>query len=410
MARTVGSKNKPKFGNMTRVINLNKQIENTPIINDEGYTQYVTWGKNNNFPDMLLDLYHNSVIHNACVDFIANAIVGDGVDYDKMNLLGVEVVPNVYEDWDELIHKLAMDLAIFGGYALQVIKNKNDETYSFFHQPFSQVRFGKKNDEGEIKTAFLCKDWSNVAKYKPIEIELVNTTNDIRLKSGKVYLLTYANYNLFDEYYPNPHYSSAYDSIRGDIKLKDFDLNSVTNNFSPNGALVLNRVDDENERKQILRNIEEMFSGSNNANNMIVTFKNSDADSPVTFVPFTSNVEGVNMFSDNNNRQTQRILSAHKIASKALIGLPLEGAGFASEASILEAAYNLTERLLIASLRRKLIGNLNVLFKMNGIDQKVVLKPLSFNLVDVDEDNALTDASRYVEEVENPEDENNAEN
>lgn len=45
MARTKGSKNKPKNTNNFKIINLNKQIENSPIINDLTPYHWVTWRK-----------------------------------------------------------------------------------------------------------------------------------------------------------------------------------------------------------------------------------------------------------------------------------------------------------------------------------------------------------------------------
>lgn len=364
-------------------INLNRDIPNSPIIDEKTPYQYVAWGKKNDYPDYLLELYHNSVIHSACIDFIANAILGDGVDWAKMQLQNQEeVVPNVYETWDDVIHKLAIDMAIFGGYTIQVIKNRDNKTYSFFHQPFSTVRLGKRDENGEIKKAYLSKDWKNVAMNKPVEVDILNYTDDTKLTMGKPYLMVYTNYNIFDAYYPVCHYHSALSSIMADIKLKEFDLNAIVNHFTPSGILTLNQVADDNERNLILKNIEATFSGSENANNLIITFRQSNDDLPVAFTPITTQTDGVNVFADNNTRNTDRILSAHRL-SRGLIGLPIEDAGFSNEGAILEAQYNLANTLLINQLRLSLMRNLNNIFKLNGIDVEIQLKPLRFNLQDI---------------------------
>lgn len=364
-------------------INLNRDIPNSPIIDEKTPYQYVAWGKKNDYPDYLLELYHNSVIHSACIDFIANAILGDGVDWAKMQLQNQEeVVPNVYETWDDVIHKLAIDMAIFGGYAIQVIKNRDNKTYSFFHQPFSTVRLGKRDENGEIKKAYLSKDWKNVAMNKPVEVDILNYTDDTKLTMGKPYLMVYTNYNIFDAYYPVCHYHSALSSIMADVKLKEFDLNAIVNHFTPSGILTLNQVADDNERNLILKNIEATFSGSENANNLIITFRQSNDDLPVAFTPITTQTDGVNVFADNNTRNTDRILSAHRL-SRGLIGLPIEDAGFSNEGAILEAQYNLANTLLINQLRLSLMRNLNNIFKLNGVDVEIQLKPLRFNLQDI---------------------------
>lgn len=378
--RPVGSTQKTPH---VKSIQLNKDIPNSPIIDDRTPYTYVNWGKRNDYPNYLLEMYHNSVIHSACIDFIASAILGDGVNWNEMKLNNQEeVTPNAYEDWNDVIYKLALDFAIFGGYAIQVIKNRDNKTYSFFHQPYSTVRFGKKDANGEIKKAYLCKDWKNTGFYKPVEMDILNYTDDSKLAMGKPYLMVYTNYNIFDEYYPVPHYHSAIEAIASDIKLKEYDLNAIVNQFTPSGIITLNPVADDDERKLILKNIEATFTGSDNANNLIITFRQSNEDQPVQFTPITTSSDGVNVFADNNSRNTDRILSAHRL-SRGLIGLPIDDAGFSSEGAILEAQFNLANILLINSLRTKLVRNLNNIFKMNGVDVEVILKPLHFNLQDV---------------------------
>lgn len=400
--RPVGSKTKPRTNNV-RVVKLNKDIANSPLIDDRGSTPWVNWGRRNDYPTNLLNLYANSVTHSACVDFLVNAIIGEGVDYARMQINAEnELVPNYLESWEELLRKVALDLCLYGGYAIQIIKNRNDNTYSFFHQQYNTVRFGKKDANGEITRAYLCNDWSNTVQNKPIEVEVLNTTDDVKLASGKAYLLTYTSYNPFDAYYPTPHYACAIDAIRTDVKLKNYDLSCVTNNFSPSGVLTLNAVSDDNERKMILDNIQSSFSGDENGNNLIITFRSNYDDKPVEFTPIESNNDGVNLFADTNERTTNRILAAHRL-SKGLIGMVIDDAGFASEGAILEAQFNLANKILINGLRKRITTHINALLRMNGVEQEIYLKPLSFNLQDVVTN--TTEEKIVVDKIDNPDEE-----
>lgn len=381
MGRPKGSLNKRKENNL-RVISLNKNIPNTAYIDDRSGLKWVNWGKNNLYPIGLLDLYFNSVIHHSCVDFLVNSILGDGVDYESMGMLESDLYPNMNESWDEFIRKTSYDLVLFGGFSFQVIRNKDGRSYSYYHQPLSTVRLGKKDENGDIKSAYISKDWSNVTSYKPIEIEMLGYGDEI--KNGKPYLMAYMKYNLYDEYYCYPDYIGAVDAIKSEIKLKQFDYNSIINNFTPSGILTMNQVSSDDERKMILDNIDAMFSDVDNANNIIVTFKQNNEDTPCSFQAITSNVEGVNLFSDNDERNVNRIISAHKIANKALIGMPMDSSGFSNEGTLLEAAYNLTNKITINNLRNIIVKNINYLLKMNGIEQSIILKPISFNIQAVD--------------------------
>lgn len=401
--RPLGSKNRVNTNNNFKIINLNKHIPNSPEINDKSAYNWVVYGRDNLYPIHLLDLYHNSIIHSACVDFLTNAIVGDGVDYKKMQINDKnEICPNYLESWDELLYKVAKDLVLFGGYAIQIIKNKNDKTYSFFHQPFSTVRFAKKDKNGEIKKAYLSEDWSNTTVNKPIEIDILNYTDDLNISLGKSYLLVYTTYNLFDAYYPAVHYASAIDAIRTDIEMKKFDYNATLNLFTPSGILTMNQVADDEERAMIIKNIEATFTGSDNANNIIISFRNNNEDRPVEFTPITNNSDSINVFADTNERTINRILAAHKV-SKGLIGLSIDDAGFSSEGAILEAQYNLCNRLIVNNLRNKIINHINIILKLNGIEQELILKPLTFNIQKVEETTVTTQPE--VEEIKDDENE-----
>lgn len=382
MARPIGSKNKLKNTNTMKVINLNKQIPNSPIINSDSPYQWVSWGKMNNFPMYLLDLYHNSITHKSCIDFLATALCGEGLDYSEMD--GTESYPNFNDSWETFMYKISLDYVLFGSFAFQIIQNKDRKTYSYYHQPFSTIRYGKKDENGDIKKAYLCKDWSNHARYTPIEIDIFNFTEDEVIKQGKPYLFVYSEYNPFDEYYSTPSYISAIDAIRTDISMKSFDLNAVYNNFTPSGILTLNQVSDDNERDMIIRNIEATFSNSENANNIIITFRNNNEDKPIEYVPIQANNDGVNMFADTNERTVNRIISAHKIPNKALLGIPMDSTGFSNEGSLLQAAYNLLEKVTVSHMRKKIINYMNKMFAMNGIDTTIKIIPLSFNINVVD--------------------------
>lgn len=385
-----------KKSNKFQVINLNQHIENTPEIK-ESVQQWVLWGKKNDYPTQLLNLYNSSTVHRACCDFLATCILGDGIDWNAMKLEGAETYPNFNDSWETFLHKIALDYIIFGGFAFQIIKNNDNKTYTYFHQPFSTVRLGKMDDEGDIKNAYLCKDWSKTSINKPQSIELVNFTDDKKIARGKSYLFYFADYNIFDPYYPQPHYSSSLNAIQADSKLQNYDLNAIVNNFTPSGILTLNPVSDDEERELILKNINSTFSGEENANNLIITFKKNSEDKPAAFSPIASNYEGVNLFADTNERVVNRIMAAHRIPSKALIGMPMDSTGFSNEGTLLQTAYQLLEKTHISQMRNKIFGYINTLFAMNGIDTQIVVKPLSFNL-DVNTEQKQTSNANVIDD------------
>lgn len=384
--RPVGSKNKitPTYMFQT---NFEKQIEGAPI-NRNSNRGWVNWGAKNNYPLKLSELYFNSIIHKSCIDFGVTAILGDGVDYKAMNMNKTEVMPNQYQTWDDFIRALSLDYLLYGSYSFQIIRNKDGRTFSYYHQPISSVRCSPRDDDGNITSYWLCQDWEQTGKYPPIEIPRFGFQEEETINSGKPYLFVYETYTPDLDYYTTPKYVGALKAIMTELELIRYDLRAVKNNFSANGFLVLPRVESEEERRDLLFNIKNSFVGSDNANSLVVTFSNGDEnDSNVAkFVKIEKDSNNVNLFSESNDRNIDRIVTAHRIPTKALIGMPTDGASLGGDGNQLNVSWNLYNKTVATEHRNAILTTINKMFALNGVDTELVLKPLDFNLTD-EEDN-----------------------
>lgn len=392
--RPLGSKNKPQSnfqvsrrpdGSVVINIKMEKQVEGMPI-NRDSSLGWVKWGSRNDYPQRLSDLYYGSVTHKSCIDFAVTAICGDGIDYDAMEQKASELVPNYNYSWDELIERISLDYALYGSFAIQIIKNNDNKTYSFFHQPFSDVRCSPRNKDGQIETYWICSDWTQTGLYQPIELKSFAFQDVDEIKLGKAYLFVYEGYSPDIAYYPIPNYISALKPIQTEIELQRYDLRSVTNNFSASGILTLNRVDDEKDRELLIQNIQAMFTGADNANSLLINFKNNDEEEPATFVKIDKDADNsVNIFSDANDRVVSKIIAAHKISNKALIGYEADSAMLGGEGNIINIAYNLYNKTVANKYRRTIINTINKALAMNGVDTEIILKPLQFNITETED-------------------------
>ena len=380
--RPLGSKNKTKIltKNNSSVISIKmeKQVEGMARTNNSN-RGWINWGIKNDYPLQLSNLYYNSPIHQSCVDFAVSAILGNGVDYDKMKMNGQEEIrPNYYESWAQFIEKISRDYILYGAFSFQIIKNKDDKTYSFYHQPFSDVRCSPKDEDGVITSYWVSSDWTALSKYPPVELPAFGFQEDEEIAQGKTYLFVSTSYSPDLLYYQTPRYVSALKAIQADIELQRYDLRSIMNNFSAAGILTMNRIDDEEEKKLVLENLEAMFQGSDNANSLLVTFKNNDEEKPIDFVKIDKDVTNVNLFDNNNERNIKRILSAHRIPSRTLIGLPSENAQLGGQGNETVVAYNIYNQLVGNNDRKKIVSTINQMLRINGIDVSIELKPLQF--------------------------------
>ena len=415
--RPAGSRNKPKIeltkrkdGSVCINVKFQKQIENMPI-NRNSNQGWVNWGIKNDYPDRLVDLYVNSVTHKSCIDFIVTSLIGDGVDYDAMEANDSELVPNYQYSFDTLLERIALDYALFGTFALQIIKNRDDQSYSFFHQPMGDVRFSPVNDDGVVESYWVCSDWTQTGLYPPIELKSFSFQDEEEIKGGQAYLFVYEDYVPSIDIYPIPNYISALKPIQTEIELQRYDLRSVTNNFSASGILTLNRIDDEDDKNMLIQNITAMFTGADNANSLIINFKNNDDESPSVFTKIDKDAnDSVNLFADSNERIVSKIIAAHKIPSKALIGYNVETSMLGGEGNLISVAYNLFNKTVANKMRRNIINTINRALAMNGVDTKIVLKPLTFNILesqDTSSNNTVIDDKNEDTEKATSENNNN---
>ena len=416
MSRPKGSLNKSTLAKMQQqtskgggvyLTQLEKQIEGSAITRKNSLG-WVNWGIRNNYPNLLLDLYNQSPTHRSAVNFAVQSILGNGVDFEQMQLNGDEVVPNYAQTWDEVIKSLALDYILYGSYAIQVIMNKDGKTYSFWHMPLDKVRWSEYDEDGQITKYWICQDWTMTGTYPPFEIDALDMKDEWKLEKGKPYLYVYRTYSPTMTYYTQPHYAAAIKAIQAEIEYVNYDLKNIVNGFAPAGVLTLPEVETDEERQAIIQNVTRMFQGSDNANSVMITFRSNIEDKGVEYTPFQSNKGSFNYYADANQRVINRILESHQIPNASLIGMPdIGNSGFSSEADKLEVSYQLYNKLTGNYNRMAVIRTLNQMLKMNGIETEIIMKPLNFN--DFQEDANVKERTESADVPEKNADENNVE-
>lgn len=374
--RPKGSKNKPKsekLSSSTYSIKFEKQILGAPIMRQNMSDGIINWGVRNDYPLRLDELYIGSVTHKSCIDFAVNAIVGGGVEVD------IEVPqPNYHTSWNEFIRAIAFDYTLYGGFAFQIIKNKDGKTYSFFNQPFETVRMEPMDEDGVIEYCQVSADWTAKQKYPPVRIPIFGFQEDEEIKQGQVYMFVYVSPNPISSYYPIPSYIAGIKAIQAEVEYQNYDLKSIMNGFVGAGSISLPPVGSEQQKQAIINNIQSMFTGSDNANSILVFFREDSEDTPVGFTPFSSNGGMVDLYEAANERTVNRIIESHKISSKGLIGLPMDNSGFSDSGALMQAAYDVYNTNVASSARVVILSAINNLFALNGVEVEISLKPLTY--------------------------------
>jgi hypothetical protein len=280
---------------------------------------WVFYGENNLLPQYFIELFDNCAIHKAVVISKVNQIMGDGIVSLNNPMATVNLI-NESENVSEVMRKCALDFMLFGGFCLNVIWAKDRKSIAeIYHLDFSRVRSGKLNEEDKIDCYYYSPEWRNIKKYPPVEIKAFSQNEK---DPNQIYY--YKNYIPSMSYYPIPDWSAGQRSMETDIEIKNFYMNNLRKGMMPSLWINYNNgIPQEEEQRDLVRALESQYGGTDNAGQAIISFNESQEQSPViTQIPRNDNDTYYAQITDDITRS---ILSSHRVSSAELFGIATAG-------------------------------------------------------------------------------------
>jgi len=221
-----------------------------------GY-DYVSWGKDNRFPQDLYDMYQNSAILQSVINGTADYVFGSGV------ISAFDVVNDKYETLEDVVKRCVFDLLIFGGFAVQLMY-KGGKVESIYWLDFQKCR--RSEDE---KKVFYSDDWGKYAR-KALEYKAWTPDTD------KGTCIFYYKGHKTRGIYPVPMYIGALKSVKISTEISNFHLNNITKGFASNAIISFNNGEpDEDTKARIEKDVKEKFCGTDNAGSFLLLFNES---------------------------------------------------------------------------------------------------------------------------------------
>ena len=355
---------------------IDPYVDNKMILPVERFVSgkdLVEWGNRNSYPDYLLDLYNNvptlrSII-NGNIDFITGDDVSirpltDNLPNGQMNNRGDNI--------REQIKDIAKDYEIYGGFALQIIRNLIGMVAEVY---YIDMRYLRTNKEGNV--FYYCEDWSKSGKkdvivYPAFMPNLNWDALDDEQRNRNASSILYVK-NVHTQVYPAPLYAASIKACEIERLIDDFHINSLQNQFVSSAIINFNNGDPGDEmKKEIEDAINEKFAGAANGGRIMLSF-NKNKESATDIVEFEVKDFG-ERYKALSEHSRQQIFTAFR-ANPNLFGIPTEGNGFANE-QYAESfkLYNRTQiqpvQRLIADTYDKIYGTKGVLtivpFSMEG--------------------------------------------
>ena len=331
------------------------------------------WGTRNSYPDYLLDLYNNvptlRAIINGNIDFIA----GDDVSIQPLTQhLPNGIMNNRGDHIREQIKDISKDYEIYGGFALQIIRNLIGEVAEVY---YIDMRFLRTNKEGNV--FYYCEDWSksvrkDVVVYPAFIPNLNWDALDDEARNRNASSILYVK-NIHTQVYPAPLYAASIKACEIERLIDDFHLSDINNHFVSSAIINFNNgIPDDDVKEQIEREFTEKFCGASNGGRTAFSW-NPNKESATDIVEFEVKDFG-ERYKTLSEHSRQQIFTAFR-ANPNLFGIPTEGNGFANE-QYAESfkLYNRTQikpvQRMIADAYDKIYGQPKVLtivpFSMDG--------------------------------------------
>tara|TARA_R110000822_G_scaffold301033_3_gene424668 strand:- start:1296 stop:2453 length:1158 start_codon:yes stop_codon:yes gene_type:complete len=351
--------------NLYSVMASNFSVPALPLIREVRGKEYMYYGEENLFPGRLIELYDSSAIHHTCIQAIKDGIFGEGIE-----TIGTEYINTKGETIDDIFEKITLDYTLYQGYALNVIFNKGgDGIAEVYHLPFNNVRSGKVDENDEVNEYFYSSDWANVRKHTPMPYKAFDPTDNKGDNASQIFY--YFNYTPGNDVYPLPAYVGALNDITLDSKVSRWHVNNISNGLAPSLFISFkNGIPLPESRREVYKEIQETFSGEENAGRFFLSF--SDADTAPEVTPITAAND--TYYITLEERITSRILSAHRISSPSLLGLAT-GTGFSSVADEIRVAYSHFEGTVVEPKRKKITTSFGYILKLAGYNVNIKVIP-----------------------------------
>jgi hypothetical protein len=197
------------------------------LVETDSVKDYVLYGKDNQYPEYLYGLYNDVSTLKTIIEGIADYVIGNAV---KCNIKGFETQINTKGDTlRELVRLCARDYLLYGGYAIQIIRNKVGDVRELYYMDFRYIRSSKKND-----MFWYSEDFSK--KYVRGNKTVVYPKfipNAREVASSILYVS-----NNKSTTYPIPRYSGSIKACEMERAIDTYQLSSIENGFG--GSYIIN--------------------------------------------------------------------------------------------------------------------------------------------------------------------------
>lgn len=331
---------------------------------------FTKWGKKNDYPFFLVDLYNGSAYHQGIIKNKTFYIAGGGLQI--VSGMVQPFIDNKWSDFDmnEIAERMAFDQELFGGFAVKGTWNKEQtKVVMWEHIPLDMIRASV--DE---RTYYISDDWTAL-NQSPEKTNLrILPAYDKDNRTGS-FILYYKEPHLKGRkelgVYPKPSYYGGITAIQTDVDISKFHMYELQNGFK-SGTLInfpSGYPETTEELNRLKDNVKGRSQSVEDAGEIILTFSNGKDEAPEVLSLNGNNLDQRYLATEKSVQQN--ILVAHAITSPQLFGVKMDGSFNSAESDDL---FNIFKATYVNTKQRRIEWMLNLMLELGGYIGEVKLR------------------------------------
>lgn len=277
---------------------------------------FITYGDKNIYPQYLHDLYENVSVLKSIINGISNYVGGENIVINSPQF--TEKINDEDETIEDIVKQIAIDISLYGGFALNIVRNRFGKIAAIYNLDFRNIRSDKKNTK-----FYYSDDWTK--SYGRLKTTVYPKFSVDGTDVNSIFYYKIDKYNT----YPSPIWGGAVISGECLKHIGEFHLNSLYNGLSSDYIVNMNNgIPADDVKEEIEENFNDKFGGFNNSSRTMLSF-NPDVQHRTTIeaIPQNNFIDRYNSLYETSIKDIYSAFMAHP----AIFGLPTENTGFNSQ-------------------------------------------------------------------------------
>jgi hypothetical protein len=332
-------------------------------------TNYVWFGENNLYPQILNQLYISAPMHQACVNFKKYSLIGNGYEWDGYDNLSVaeKIAIKQFETMSSFkknLQRIALDWIKHGRVIALLKYDKEHKRYSHFKiidpENIRNVHVGLFNDKPTH--FFYSKDWARSTSQLTMSAYRNGNTDEWQVIEIRNEVGGFRSYGM-----PDWVSSANWQKVGADIAL--LHKSAIENGIQPSVIYKYPYIMSPDERSTWEQGMRKNAKGAKNYGRaMKVESLSKDQQPDIDVVSTTDNHA---LFEQTSKEYKEEVAISHNL-NPALMGVRVAGSLGASEE--IEFSAEQFKKLWVNSNREVVEDFVNDLASICGVTQNITIK------------------------------------